>query len=203
VFRSLCLAILLIPFSGAIMANKIDSGHVVIPVAHPSGDVHRIEMPLDTPIEDFHNALSDAGYSHPVLDVPQPQPTKEGAVEYSPDFKSGAQKVWESVTSGLEPAEAGAAVGRTGKMGPITKQQNGPNRHAEVQIPTWPGIMGTIHTHPNTNNDMPSDEDRTAAKMNKSTLWICSRSGLWSVDPGGQVTHVFTNREWMKDKKPR
>jgi len=55
------------------MANELDSGHVILPVLHPDGEVHNIAVPPDTDLGAFHAALLDVAtakkWNHPVYVV--------------------------------------------------------------------------------------------------------------------------------------
>src|SRR5258708_34504225 len=74
----------------------------------------------------LHSALADAGYVHPAGAIPH-QPTAEGAVENSPEFKRNAQRLWNAVRNGQERAEAGNFVTRGGVYTDLKKEQNLPS----------------------------------------------------------------------------
>jgi hypothetical protein len=44
----------------------------------------------------------------------------------------------------------------------------------------------------------PSKNDIEAAKQTKKNVWVVSQSGLWSVDPSGNVANVYSDPDWMK-----
>ena len=58
-------------------------------------------------------------------------------------------------------------------------------------------------THPNDRTDKPSVDDIEIAKRVHKTIFVVSRSGLWAVDPGGVVSQVFKNSDWMSQKNPK
>jgi hypothetical protein len=183
------------------MANEtFDSKpHVVIPVLHPNGSVDSIAVPHDTPIPDLHAALAD--YYLPDLGKSS-QPTADGAVENSPAFKQRAQQAWDAAVRGVRPdIESGFEVGRTGNAGPIQTQitPRGSTPQDKIQLLS-PNSLGVLHTHPNTSVSSPSPGDIAAAKAAHKTVWLTSRDGLFSVDPGGKVTRIFTSDNWMKGK---
>ena len=104
------------------MANETyDSGkgHVVLPVLHPSGDVHDIAVPEDTPIADLHSALAGE-YSHPAIEAHEKQPTADGALENSDSFRKTAASLRMTARAGEGHGEASTyldAQGNPGKVG--------------------------------------------------------------------------------------
>jgi hypothetical protein len=178
--------------------ESYDSGHVVIPVLHPDGDVHNIAVPADTPLPDLHAALAD--YQLPDLGQQSSQPTAAGAVENSPAFKQRAQQAWDAAARGVRPdVESGFEVGRTGNAGPIQTQitPRGSTPQDKIQLRS-PNSLGVVHTHPNSNSPFPSPGDIAAAKAAHKTVWLTSKYGLFSVDPSGKVTNIFKSDDWMK-----
>jgi hypothetical protein len=74
------------------MANETydsSKGHIVLPVLHPSGDLHNISIAEDTPIADLHSALASE-YSHPAIEVHEKQRTADDALENSDSFRKTA-----------------------------------------------------------------------------------------------------------------
>lgn len=178
------------------MADKFDSGHVVLPVAHPTGEVHDIAFPADTPLAEVHNVLSD---------YHQPEPTKEGSMEHSAQFKSDAAKAWGSAASGLLKREAAYSIGRDGKAGIMTTHDTPAGETPNVTMQISPSTMATLHTHPTDSrwSDKPSGNDIEVAKQSHRVVYVVSQSGLWSVDPAGKVEQVFKSPTWMSDKNPK
>jgi hypothetical protein len=178
--------------------TRFDSGspHVVINVAHPDGNgrVDSIAVPADTPVPELHAALVNSDYH-----IPSPQPTADGAVENSEDFKKTARDAWGSVLDGKAKEEAGWWTGSTGRSVSSGKTLDEPTRgHMSVAAP--PTAIGVGHTHDNAHQEDPSQDDIDAAKKAKKTIWVVSRSGLYSVDPSGNVSHLYQNSDWMNKK---
>jgi hypothetical protein len=184
--------------------NKYDSGHVIVPVLHPSGDVHHVAVPEDTDLKDLHSALVDSDYHFPTT-----SPTAEGALENTPDFREAAKKAYSSVGYGDLPQEAGFMVSKTGKVSPpqLGKEiaSGETSGSTTFQIPPE-GVFATVHTHPRPTMNKrwtqePSPPDTEVAKKFKQNVYVITTSGLWQVEPSGKVNHVFTNSDWMKTKK--
>lgn len=174
------------------MANPFnDSGKVVIPVYHPSGEVHAIEMPAETPVSDFHSALAD--YYH------QDVPTSNGSIENSPAFKEATQEAWKKTGYGQNPlVESGFAVDKDGQSVMPHSEMSPKGQVPQETLKYPPGAMGTVHTHPDSTSPKPSQNDINAAKTTHKTVWVASKRGLFAVDPAGQVTQVYSDPDWMK-----
>ncbi len=181
--------------------NKFDSGHVKFPVAHPSGDLHNIAVPEGTSMEDFHSALQD--YYHNDL-TPQNQPTREGTLEMSDQFRKAARDA-VSASRGFMGNEAAFAVDAQGNPGKIQQEIGAGSQNAHhVAIKAPSNALATLHTHPRrTGADEPSPEDIQVAKNQHHTIYVASQGGLFAVDPGGAVSHVFKSPSWASDKNPK
>jgi hypothetical protein len=182
--------------------NKFDSGtpHVVVPVLHNSGDIHDIAVPEDTPLADLHSALAK-DYSRPAIEGQEKQPTAEGAVENSPLFRATARKAWDESVSGMDPTtESAFEVDKTGGTGPIRTQRTPKGAIPRDTVDVEPDSLGAVHTHPNGFTHGPSDNDIAAAKKAHKTIWVVSSGGLYSIDPGGSVEHIYKDPNWLPPK---
>jgi len=187
--------------------NKYDSGHVIVPVLHPdSGEVHNIAVPPDIPVADLHSALLD-GYAHP-------EPSREGAVELSPAFRKAAAAASQMAQMGeikrsqnggaiRNTGEAGFAARRDGSVSPVVFSPDQESSKGTISQEVSSGDLGIFHTHDRYHQSDPSEADKNAAKKAHTTVWVASKDGLYSVDPSGQVTKVFTNPDWASSKNPK
>jgi len=187
------------------MADKINADqfaganrHVVLPVVHPSGEVHNIAFPEGTPLQEVHSALLD-GYAHP-------QPTAEGAFENSPAFKQAARRAWNLIDNGKKHAESGEVFVPSSNKGVhglsvgVYQDENG-----KGGVPFNPPADAPylLHTHNNSLKGEPSPGDIENTKQwNQKrgmgrTMYMVSRNGLYSIDPKGAVTQVFKGTDWM------
>jgi hypothetical protein len=178
--------------------NRFDSGHVVIPVLHPSGDVHNIAVPEDTPLADLHSALAQ-DYAHPAIEGQEKQPTEEGAEENRPAFREAARKAWQAAASGILKQEAGFIDYKN----PLFKPEQLPvQKGAEMKIDVPNDAFATAHTHPNERQQDPSVQDIDNAKKSGKPVYVVSRQGLYMVRPSdGKVIQVFKGTDWMDEKK--
>jgi len=187
--------------------NKFDSGHVVLNVYHPGEDaVHSIAVAADVSLPDLHDSLMGAGYDqHPALNTPVAGPTKEGSLEYSDAFRGAARKAIGMATSDESRrkhgsnagGEAGFEIRRDGSTGPVNFSADQESTRGSMSQAVSPNTLGIFHTHDSFHQGDPSGADVAAAKKAKTTVYVASRDGLYSVDPSGVRTRVFTNPDWM------
>ena len=190
------------------MANDYSGAeHVVVPVLHSdSGEIHDLAVPADMELNDLHGALLGSGYH-----ATETKPTAEGAVENSDAFRQSALKAANRAASaevnvkhGGEGGEAGFTVQNSGVTSPIDFQSDKSSRESgHITQKITPDTLGALHTHDFRHQDTPSADDIAAAKMAHRTIWVTSRAGLFSVDPGGQVTQIFSKADWMNEKKKK
>lgn len=170
-------------------------------VLHPNGSVVQREYPLTAPLADVHADLSSLYHPDDPLSKAS-QPTAEGAIENSESFQSQANAAWNAVNRGLNnSAESGFSVDRKGRTGPLKTKITPPGKIPQDDISFNPDDLGVFHTHPDSTSRAPSQNDITAAKQIRKTIWVGSSNGLYSIDPGGKVTQVFNKADWMKSKK--
>jgi hypothetical protein len=184
------------------MASNFDSGnpHVVLPVANPNGGVDHVAVPPDTDLGDLHNALSGAGYA---LDTPHAGPTKEGSLEYSPQFRKVAADAWCTSGAGRQQGEAGAYLDTQGQPSKVQWQPEGGSSQARMGVSVPKSAPYLIHTHPNNRGSDPSPQDIQSATEKHKTIYVTSKAGLFAVDPGGKVSQVFRNSDWASEKNPK
>ena len=182
------------------MPDKFDSDHVVLPVVHPDG-LHDIAVPEDMNLEDLHSSLVN---DYAPMPVKKPaQPTAEGSIEHSAPFRSTARDAWQMGELGRKSGEAGTYLDSKGNPGKLAWNDSPRGERASVKITEPTTAMAAIHTHPNDRIDKPSADDIGIAKRVHKTVFVVSRSGLWSVDPTGNVTQVFQGPGWMEEKNKK
>lgn len=189
--------------------NNYDSGHVVIPVVHPEGDVHNIAVPADTDVRDLHSSLTNAGYSHPAIDTPERGPSIDNILENTDAFRRQSAAAWKVVSQGMNSrAESGFNVNKDGEVGPL-KTEVTPDMPGLPSVPRdkltfYPSDLAVVHTHPNGSSiPGPSENDIKAAQKMHKTVYTVSRGGLYAIDPAGKVTRVYSNSDWMDEKKKK
>jgi len=180
--------------------DRFDSGHVVIPVRHPNGETHNIAVPEDTSLSDLHDALVDSDYAHTGL-APQQQPTAEGAIENSLEFKKNATELWNAAKNGQLRGEAGDFLTRRGSYTKPVVTQDTSDGTGRITFDKPADTMAVVHTHPRTGGLSPRDIQ--TAKDHKMVVYAIDTDGLHPVGPDGKVTEVYRSAGDLMDKKKK
>lgn len=168
----------------------------LVPVLHPRQGIHLISVPRDLPTPELHERLQD--YYHPI-DFKQAQPTAEGALENSHDFKAKAGEAIRSAGEGQTAVEGGMLVSSNGRS-TVLPLSNG--YHAR-EMPVTASTFATLHTHPNNVDFKPSAADVKAAMASGVPFYVASKAGLFMVRPSdGKVIQVFDRADWYKAQNP-
>lgn len=184
------------------MANDYSgaNAHVVLPIVH-SGDSELHHVAVDPGVDlSLHQSLLQSGYAP--MPTASKQPTKEGSLEYSPEFRKAGAELWSRSNMGQRPGEVGTYLDSTGKVGPYTFHAQEPDG-ASVQVSVPKGAPYVAHTHPNYADSEPSPQDIAVPKAFKKTIFVVSSTGLHAIDPAGNVTTVFHNTDWPTSKHPQ
>jgi hypothetical protein len=158
-----------------------------------------VEIPAGLDPAELHRSLNEFIQAQPSqapsLGIRTTQPTATGAIENSPAFRMASQAAWNAIGQGLAKKEAGFAVHKNGFTDSLQQAYNSGGGEIDMRIPS--DAMSVVHTHPNMLQDNPSKGDIASARKAGIPIYIVSRSGLWMADPNGNVTHVYSDPNWM------
>jgi hypothetical protein len=203
--------LLIFSFSGNVPTpGKFDSGRVTLTTFRPCEELNSVSAPTDTSLSEPRAALVDK-YPPAIIEVKQAQPTAEGALENSREFREAARKAWSAVSFGQLPQEAGFLVSPNGRSSPVELgREVGPYETVGKTVFRIPpgGAFATLHSHPRktlTRNweQEPSANDKAVAIRNRKNVYVTTSEGLFLVEPDGNVVHVFHSATWMTDKKAK
>jgi hypothetical protein len=173
--------------------SKYDSGHAILPVLHPSGDVHDIAIPEDAELKDLHPALSAAGY---VFD--QKQPTPEDTIEESPEFQAANRRIFDSMNHGAKKGENAAYLDQNKNFtlaGEQFDESATGGRQMHLNIPD--GTIALSHVHPDLGQPPLSPADIKVMRNHHLPVYAVSKNGLWTIDGDGKPYQVFKGTDWM------
>lgn len=173
---------------------------MAFPLLHPNIPTS-VFSPITAP--EFDAQPSFQNFQNPWLSLPQSQPLKQGALEYSDEFKKAAARAWMAAAGGLKRSESGFWIANNGQGGPISTWLDTKDGHPSARMDLPTEAMGLYHTHPNYANASPSSTDINSVRQAHTSMYVGSRDGLYGIDPGGQVTHIFSDPYWMTSKNPR
>jgi hypothetical protein len=121
--------------------------------------------------------------------------------KYSATLRRAAEEVWRATQNGDAPFEAGFSIDKNGHPGKVQLSQfatTNPATHLKIASNT--AALGTLHVHDKGGEPTPSAGDSKAARMLRETIFVESRTGLYSVDPDGNVFHLFSEAHWFSKK---
>jgi len=126
---------------------------------------------------------------------------QRAALEHSGAFKKAAKDAWNATRNGTKAIEAGFSIDQYGRPGKIqTSMGDRGDAAHNLKIISSSTAMGTLHVHNKFGVPTPSENDIKAAKTLRKMVYVASREGLYSVDPDGNVLHVFDGEDWFNKK---
>lgn len=136
-----------------------------------------------------------------------PQPTREGSLEYQPDFRKAGAAAWKRVSYGNSnktmtgSPEAGFTINRDGTTGSVTSttRDEGPGG---MEFGITPDTLATLHTHSDPYSRRPSAIDEQSARKLKTQIYTSTKDGLFLTGPDGKTVQVFKRGDWATRKNP-
>lgn len=173
-----------------------------IPVLHPDGQIHQIEVDEKTHPADLHDLLQDYHFTGN-LSLAMTTPTWERQLEHSADFKDKAKEVIQSAGTGPN-SEGLMTVDQAGKSH-LEKPSTEIRQRSDV--PVSDEITAYLHTHPSAKtgaSQTPSKMDVKTAKSLGKPLYLASEDGLYLVRPeDGSVVRIFSKKDWYEIVQPK
>lgn len=135
------------------------------------------------------------------------KPTKEGALEYLPEFRKAGAEAWQKVGYGNRPRpergspEAGFTIDKDGKINGVrvTAQEHGAG---EMKFVIGPDTLAVFHTHSDPWIRRPSTGDEASARRNHMQVYTATKDGLFLTGPDGRTVQVFQRDDWATRKNP-
>lgn len=135
--------------------------------------------------------------SHPSADAMN---AKRFAGRSTP-FRKAAEEAWRATQNGDAPFEAGFSINNNGRPSKVQLSLfSTSNAATHLVIASDSSALGTLHVHNRFGESTPSAEDIESAKFLRKTVFVESRTGLYSVNPNGQVFHVFPEQDWFSKR---
>ena len=137
----------------------------------------------------------------PVADTGVTSHLQRADLEHSVAFRKAAKNAWNATRNGTEAIEAGFSIDQYGRPGKIqTSMGDRGDAAHNLKIISSSTAMGTLHVHNKFGVPTPSENDIRAAKTLHKMVYVASQKGLYSVDPDGNVLHVFDGVDWFNKK---
>jgi hypothetical protein len=122
---------------------------------------------------------------------------------HSAPFRKAAEEAWRALRNGDAPFEAGFSIDRGGQPGKVQLSLFSTTKAAtHLSLASNKSALGTLHVHDKFGELTPSAADIKSAQMLHKTVFVESRTGLYSIDPGGNVRLLFNEMDWFSKKCP-
>jgi proteasome lid subunit RPN8/RPN11 len=119
-------------------------------------------------------------------------------LEHSAAFRKAARNAWRATWNGTARYETGFSIDQNGRPGELQSSEFASyDRLSHVAIISKSNALGTFHIHNNYGDPRPSKLDINIAKTTRKIVYVGSRDGLYSVDPNGNVRHLFSSPNWF------
>jgi len=121
---------------------------------------------------------------------------------HSVAFRKAARNAWRATWNGTARYETGFSIDENGRPGELQSSEFAARDGlSHVRIISRSNALGTFHIHNNYGDPRPSELDINIAKTTHKMVYVGSRDGLYSVDPDGNVRHVFITINWFDKMK--
>ncbi len=122
-------------------------------------------------------------------------------LEHSAAFRKAAADAWHATQNGDAAFETGFAVEQEGRPGKLKSSIFAPDENVRrLRLVISSTSIATFHIHNKFGDPKPSPRDIEIAKTAHIIVYVTSRDGLYSVDPDGNVRHVFSSPTWFNKK---
>jgi len=123
---------------------------------------------------------------------------KTDELVYSVAFRKAARNAWRATWNGTARYETGFSIDENGRPGRLQSSEFAPKEGlSHVRLISKSNALGTFHIHNNYGDPRPSELDINIAKVTHKMVYVGSRDGLYSVDPDGNVRHLFSAVNWF------
>lgn len=120
---------------------------------------------------------------------------------YSAPFRKAARDAWKAARNGTARYETGFSIDQNRRPGKLQSSEFAPkDAFNHLRIVSKSSAVGTFHIHTRYGDPRPSEMDINTAKTIRKMVYVASHEGLYSVDPDGNVCHVFNAANWFERK---
>jgi len=111
---------------------------------------------------------------------------------------------WRRCGNGSLPIEGVVLILRMADGGYGGKEMGSTNEHKRFTFRWHPATIAIVHTHPNTSDPKPQDEDIVVAKKFRVPVFTITSRGMYVYDPGtAKVSKVMSNLDWLDESNWR
>jgi hypothetical protein len=137
-----------------------------------------------------------------------PAPLIGGADYAISTFDNGVvkafSKAWRRSGNGVSDVEGVVLILRTGAGGHIGRDMGSTNEHKRFTFRWHPATIAIVHTHPNSSEPRPYDDDILVANKYHVPIFTITNRGMFVYDPLIRKTsQVVDNLDWLDASKFR
>jgi hypothetical protein len=106
-------------------------------------------------------------------------------------------QAWRRTVNGTSSHEAVVLIQRT--VDGFRARELGPsNEHRQFTFRWHPATIAIVHTHPNSSDPKPQNEDLAVADRYQVPIFTITSRGAYAYDPGTKkISKVMENLEWL------
>lgn len=107
-------------------------------------------------------------------------------------------KAWRRSGNGFLPLEGVVLILRMADGGYSGREMGSTNEHKRFTFRWHPATIAIVHTHPNTSDPKPQDDDIAVADTYYVPVFTITSRGMYVYDPGTRkVSKVMSNLDWL------
>jgi len=105
---------------------------------------------------------------------------------------------WRRSGNGSLPLEGVVLILRMADGGYSGREMGSSNEHRQFTFRWHPATIAIVHTHPNTSDPKPQDEDIAVADRYHVPVFTITSRGMYVYDPGTRkLSKVMRNLDWL------
>jgi hypothetical protein len=111
-------------------------------------------------------------------------------------------KAWRRSGNGSSPREGVVLILRMADGGYSSREMGSTNEHKQFTFAWHPATIAIVHTHPNTSDPKPQDEDIEIADKHQVPVFTITSRGMYVYDPGTRkLSKVMSDLDWLDVSK--
>lgn len=105
---------------------------------------------------------------------------------------------WRRSGNGSQPREGVVLILRMADGSYRGREMGASNEHKRFTFHWHPATIAVVHTHPNSSDPRPQDEDLLVAEKYQVPVFTITSRGMYVYDPGTRkVSKVMDNLDWL------
>ena len=107
-------------------------------------------------------------------------------------------KAWRRSLNGTSALEGVVLIQRMAHGGYSAREMGPSNEHRQFTFRWHPATIAIVHTHPNSSDPKPQDEDRGVADRYQVPIFTITSRGAYVYDPGTKkISKIMNDLEWL------